>query len=82
MKDLTSAIVVSLMPMMLWTGSLKAQSQAAGQENEAAYALLSAADYKAAAAAYQGIITGYPTDILVQSAIIQLGICQFYLGEI
>ena len=81
MKYLPSAIVVSLMPLMLWTGSLQAQSQAAGQENEAAYALLSAADYKAAAAAYQGIITGYPTDILVQSATVQLGICQFYLGE-
>lgn len=69
------------MPLLLWTGSLRAQSPAAAQENEAAYALLSSADYKGAAAAYQGIITGYPTDILVQSATIQLGICQFYLGE-
>ncbi len=81
MKNLPSAIIVSLMPMLIWTGTLRAQSQAAAQENEAAYALLSSADSKGAAAAYQSIITGYPTDILVQSATIQLGICQFYLGE-
>lgn len=60
---------------------LRAQSPAAAQENEAAYALFSAADYKAAATAYEGIVNGYPTDILVQTAQIQLALCQFYLGD-
>lgn len=60
---------------------LSAQSQAASQENEEAYAKFSNADYKAAAEAYEGIIKGYPTDILAQTAMIQLGLCQFFLGE-
>jgi predicted negative regulator of RcsB-dependent stress response len=81
MKKLPVIVLSPLMSLLLWPSSLHAQSQAAAQENEAAYGLLSNADYKGAAAAYQGIITGYPTDILVQSATIQLGVCQFYLGE-
>ena len=60
---------------------LRAQSPAAAQENEAAYALFSAADYKGAAAAYEAIVNGYPTDIVAQTAQIQLALCQFYLAE-
>jgi len=81
MKKLPVVILTPLMSLLLWPGTLSAQSPAAAQENEAAYGLLSNADYKGAADAYQGIITGYPTDIIVQSATIQLGVCQFYLGE-
>jgi TolA-binding protein len=81
MNKLSAFVLTSLLSFSFFSTALHAQSQAAAQENEAAYGLLSNADYKGAAAAYQGIITGYPTDILVQSAIIQLGVCQFYLGE-
>ena len=81
MKMLPVIVLTPLLSLFLWPSALHAQSQAAAQENEAAYGLLSNADYKGAAAAYQGIITGYPTDILVQSATIQLGVCQFYLGD-
>ncbi|MEI8294483.1 MAG: tetratricopeptide repeat protein [bacterium] len=81
MKHLPVLLLASLTLLMLWQGEAQAQSPAAAKENETAYDLLSNADYKGAAAAYQGIITGYPTDILVQSATIQLGLCQFYLGE-
>jgi len=81
MNKLSAFVLTSLLSFSFFPTALRAQSQAAAQENEAAYGLLSNADYKGAAAAYQGIITGYPTDILVQSAIIQLGVCQFYLGE-
>ena len=67
--------------LLLASDLLIAQSPAAAQENEAAYALFSAADYKGAAAAYEGIISGYPTDVVVQTAQIQLALCRFYLGE-
>jgi hypothetical protein len=73
MKKLPVVILTPLVTLLFWPSAARAQSQAAAQENEAAYNLLSNADYKGAAAAYQGIITGYPTDILVQSATIQLG---------
>jgi tetratricopeptide (TPR) repeat protein len=81
MKKLPVVILTPLVTLLFWPSAARAQSQAAAQENEAAYNLLSNADYKGAAAAYQGIITGYPTDILVQSATIQLGLCQFDLGD-
>jgi outer membrane protein assembly factor BamD (BamD/ComL family) len=75
------ALLLALLFLVTRTPDLSAQSQAASQENEAAYALYSNADYKAAAAAYEELIKGYPTDILVQTATIQLGLCQFFLGE-
>jgi TolA-binding protein len=81
MKKLPVIILTPVISLLLLQGTLRAQSPAAAKDNEAAYDLLSNADYKGAADAYQGIITGYPTDILVQSATIQLGVCQFYLGE-
>ena len=75
------ALLLAFLFLLSRTPDLSAQSQAAAQENEAAYALYSNADYKGAAEAYESIIKGYPTDILVQTAMIQLGLCQFFLGE-
>lgn len=75
------ALLLAFLFLLTQIPDLSAQSQAASQENEAAYTLFSNADYKAAAEAYEAIIKGYPTDILVQTAMIQLGLCQFFLGE-
>jgi TolA-binding protein len=75
------ALLLAFLFLLSQPLALRAQSQAAAQEDAAAYALFSNADYKGAAEAYDAIIKGYPTDILVQTAMIQLGLCRFFLGE-
>ncbi len=81
MKKLPALLFATATFLAAPLSSLHAQSQAAQQELATAYDLLSSADYKGAAAAYEGVISGYPTDISVQTAQIQLAICRFYLGE-
>ncbi|MBU3666513.1 MAG: tetratricopeptide repeat protein, partial [Chthoniobacterales bacterium] len=80
MKPLPALLLASLF-LALQPLTLLAQSQKALEENEAAYALYSAADYKAAAEAYEALIQGYPNDLILQTALIQLGLCRFFLGE-
>jgi TolA-binding protein len=74
-------LVVTLPLLLLAPTSASAQSKAALAEYEAAYDLFSAGDHQAAAKAYEEVIRGYPTDILVQSATVQLAFCQFFLAE-
>jgi TolA-binding protein len=81
MKMLPALLLAGLTTLFSISSTLHAQSPAAQKEFENSYALFSSADYKSAATAYEEIIKGYPTDILVQPATIQLAICQFYLGE-
>ncbi len=70
-----------LLTVLLSALPVLAQSPAAAEENEKAYTLFSGGDYKGAAEAYEEVIQGYPTDLLVQGATIQLGLCRFFLGE-
>jgi len=81
MRSLPVLPLVLCLTLIALPQPLRAQSQAAQKEYEAAYGLFSSADYKGAAEAYQEVIKGYPTDLLVQPATIQMGVCQFYLGE-
>lgn len=74
-------LVVTFCLVFLPAAALRAQSQAALAEYEEAYNLFSSGDYQGAAKAYGEVISGYPTDILVQAATIQLAFCQFFLTE-
>ena len=81
MKNIPHLALSLVVSAFICAGSAQAQSPAAAAENEKAYELLANADYANAAAAYDEIIKGYPTDILVQSCRIQLAMCQLYIGE-
>ena len=81
MKKIPHLALSLVVSAFIFAGSVQAQSPAAAAENEKAYDLLSNADYAGAATAYEEIIKGYPTDILIQSCRIQLAQCQLYTGQ-
>ena len=81
MKTIPHLALSLVVSAFIFVGSVQAQSPAAAAENEKAYDLLSNADYAGAATAYDEIIKGYPTDILIQSCRIQIAMCQLYTGE-
>jgi TolA-binding protein len=81
MKKLPVLVIASFLSVFPLAVSVHAQSPAAAQESENAYGMFSSGDYASAAKAYEEIIKGYPTDILVQSSTIQLAVCQLYTGQ-
>ncbi|NBQ40477.1 MAG: hypothetical protein EBU34_12045, partial [Alphaproteobacteria bacterium] len=81
MKNLPIPLLLALSALAFLSGHLQAQSPAAASESENAYSLFSSGNYAGAAAAYEEVIKGYPTDILVQASMIQLAVCQLYTGQ-
>lgn len=81
MKILPVSLLLMLVAQCFLSSNLKGQSPAAARENENAYELFSRGNYAGAATAYEELIKGYPTDILVQSSMIQLAVCQLYTGQ-
>ncbi len=74
-------LLLILVAESVWCGSLQAQSKAAADANEAAYALFLSGDHAGAAAAYEKVLADYPTDLVVPTAAIQLAFAQFFLGD-
>lgn len=74
---LVGALISVLFPL----GTGFGQSPAAAQANEAAYNLYLAGNYEEAAAAYQKLLTDFPTDGLVPVATVQLGFSYFFTGK-
>lgn len=81
MKVFPVSALIALVFVSFSLPTLLAQSPAAGQANEAAYALFSSGDYTGAAAAYEKLIKDYPTDGVVSVATVQLAFSQFFLGQ-
>lgn len=81
MKVFPVSALIALVFISFSLPTLLAQSPAAGQANEAAYAIFSSGDYTGAAAAYEKLIKDYPTDGVVSVATVQLAFSQFFLGQ-
>ncbi len=81
MKNLPIPLLLVLGALAFLSSHLQAQSPAAASESDNAYSLFSSGNYVRAAAAYEEMIKGYPTDILVQASMIQLAVCQLYTGQ-
>gem|GEM_PF-5502613 len=81
MKVFPVSALIALVLIAFSLPTLLAQSPAAAQANEAAYALFSSGDYTGSAAAYEKLIKDYPTDGVVSVATVQLAFSQFFLGQ-
>jgi TolA-binding protein len=75
------AFVLAAASALFATSIVRAQSQAAQEANNAAYAKFSEGDHAAAAAAYEKLLKDYPTDAVVPSAQIQLAFSYYFLGK-
>jgi len=82
MKALPARLLIAILAAAVFCShSLRAQSTGAAAANEAAYNLYLTGDYTSAAAAYEKLITDYPTDPISQIATIQLAFSQYFLGQ-
>jgi TolA-binding protein len=82
MKMKTLTTFSSLFVIMAFAAtSAFAQSPGASAANDAAYALFSAGNYSEAAAAYEKLLSDYPTDSVVPLAQIQLAFSYYFLGQ-
>lgn len=67
--------------ILAWNASLHAQSPQAAEGFNAAYELFSQGNYPEAATAYEKLVKDYPTDLIVQSAQIQLGFSYYFMAQ-
>jgi len=67
--------------ILAWNASLHAQSPQAAEGFNAAYELFSQGNYTEAAAAYEKLVKDYPTDLIVQSAQVQLGFSYYFMAQ-
>lgn len=75
------ALPVCFLLFLIVLSPVRAQSQGASAANDAAYALFSAGNYPAAAAAYEQLLKDYPTDAVVPVATVQLAFSQYFQGN-